>query len=111
MGAYIFKELGLFLRAYVRNTRVLHGKTDMDWNLLRDQIARFQKLREKTGTDKSSSYEVKIVSSVFDDGIELALGTYEIGSLPRWTKIQGKDDNDTLEQFTKFVDKCEEIVG
>lgn len=50
-------------------------------------INRFQKLKDITGTNKSTSYDVNIRFDVWTDNITITLGTYDVGEWNRYTEI------------------------
>ena len=77
---------------------------------LESLIERFQNLSTIMGTDKSSSYEVKIIKDLFY-GWFLELGCYDIGDWPRHLR---KGPFDSLEallvEFDKIVIEAKRVV-
>jgi len=72
-------------------------------------IGRFQKLKDKTGTSKCSSYTVSFWFDNWSDRVTIALGGYDIGDWNRNTEIETTRKN-MLEDFEKKVQEAEFIV-
>ena len=61
---------------------------------------RFQKLAEKTGREKISSYVLKVVFPP-DDGIYVDMGTYDVADWPRETTLGPFDSEEKALEATK----------
>lgn len=73
-------------------------------------VGRFQQLAKITGTDKASSYNVKVEFD-FYGGIYLSVGTYEISDWPRHTDLGPFDDEDSaIKALEELAIRAEEIV-
>lgn len=73
-------------------------------------VARFQKLAEKTGRSKDSSYYVNVYVTI-DGGWSFGLGCYDIGDLPRNYKSGCYQTFDMmLMALETMIETCENIV-
>lgn len=80
-----------------------------DWNELEKQIKRFRSFKERTGTNKSSSYSVSINFNAYDDNVYVELGGYDVGGWSRHETLETTWDN-LVEDFTKKVDEADEAT-
>ena len=79
----------------------------MNWTTL---VQRYQKLKEKTGSDKASSYSVKIWIDLYS-GWQVELCTYDIADWPRWTNIGNFDTEElAMVAFEKTIIEAEKAV-
>ena len=79
---------------------------------LTDQIVRFQKLAERTGRSKSSSYYVHFEFSphfATDDKVTIVVGGYDIGGWERHKFFPSTGTN-LLHDLTKIVDEAYNIT-
>lgn len=73
-------------------------------------IEEFQRLRERTGNDKASSYEVKVWVDLYA-GWTLEFGTYDIADWPRHTKLGTfSSEEEALIQFERMIEKAKEAI-
>ena len=79
----------------------------MSWTTL---VERFQKLKDKTGCDKMTSYEVKIWVDLYE-GWSVELGTYDIADWPRHTNVGTfKTEQEAMEAFENKIIEAEKAV-
>lgn len=73
-------------------------------------IERFQKLKEITGTSKSSSYAVTIRFDPWEEDVRVELGGYDVGY---WARHEYLDTTrkDLLKDLSKKVDEAEKAVA
>lgn len=79
-----------------------------DLKQLFEQIKRFQKLAEKTGRNKSSSYQVEILfppSFYLDNKLDIIVGGFDITEWPKTYEIDTTSET-LLENFTELVDEA-----
>lgn len=76
---------------------------------LETQIKRFQSFKERTGTDKSSSYSVEIYFSAWNDEVTVKFGGYNVGSWSRSESIKTTWNN-LIADVTAKVDEADEIT-
>ena len=80
-----------------------------DWNELEKQIKRFRSFKERTGTNKSSSYSVSINFTGYDDTVYVELGGYDVGDWSRHETLETTWDN-LVEDFTKKIDEADDAT-
>lgn len=77
---------------------------------LYELIERFQSLKNKTGTNKSSSYELNLYFSPWDDKVSINWGCYEIGDYPRHYETNATRDT-LLAHMESEISKMEQVVA
>lgn len=72
-------------------------------------IDRFQALKNKTGTHKSSSYEINFHFSPWNEDVSISWGCYDIGNYPRhYTTTTTRSD--LLTHMESEIDKMEVTI-
>lgn len=72
-------------------------------------VDRFQKLKEVTGTNKSSSYTVSIHFDLWEDKVTLEWGCYDVGSYPRHYQTECTRE-DLLTHMVQEIEQMEQVV-
>lgn len=73
------------------------------------EIERFQKLKERTGTNKSSSYSVLFRFDPWSDNVTIELGGYDVGSWPRHVYVDSTKET-LLQDLKAKVDEAYLVV-
>ena len=76
---------------------------------LEKQIKRFQSFKERSGTDKTSSFSVHLSFNCWDDNVYVEFGGYNVGGWSRHESIETTWEN-LIEDITKKVDEADEIT-
>lgn len=73
-------------------------------------IRRFQSLKNRTGTSKSSSYALTFNFDPWDELIYVEWGTYDVGDYPRTHRTRTRSDQ-LLTHLAEEIEKMEAVVA
>ncbi len=73
-------------------------------------VARFQNLKDKTGTNKSTSYHLNLNFDPWTDAVSVEWGCYDVGDYPRHYHTQTTRPN-LLAHLATEIEKMESVVA